>query len=387
MVSDGSAACGLTAQCSLKVAGGNTGHCPQGAHSPPGTEARSQGAGDGGHPADQLAGYVGLVAEVFWGKWPTNLGQKECSVQKLWHGPRPELREVQTGGMEGAGLQGSGPRGRGVGGGEWTVSNADEGVRVCWFRSLRCPRPPVLPQVTSQGLSLQLREGPVGLKEHTDPRITGAQSGRLIEVERSVSVGPGGPREGWGCPICLAPPSQLPTPPLLGRMQRWWLRRQLCRGSCSTWRGSWEACRDTHRSCCCRASGRRSAAAACRWVAAWCPASAPAPCVSFPAPAPVQLPGPVPWSHVSMPADRSHPVLHLSSAATFPHLPLTPPPSPVPSSSPCVQPPLCPFLPHLQPSPPQPAICPYPLPAPACRPVCPIPALGLLPPTPQHLPL
>ncbi|XP_036783080.2 coiled-coil domain-containing protein 88B isoform X1 [Manis pentadactyla] len=32
---------------------------------------------------------------------------------------------------------------------------------------------------------LQLREGPVGLKEHTDPRITGAQSGRLIEVERS----------------------------------------------------------------------------------------------------------------------------------------------------------------------------------------------------------
>ncbi|KAK2508732.1 hypothetical protein MC885_012864 [Smutsia gigantea] len=30
----------------------------------------------------------------------------------------------------------------------------------------------------------QLQQGTVGLKEHTDPRITGAQSGRLIEVER-----------------------------------------------------------------------------------------------------------------------------------------------------------------------------------------------------------
>lgn len=48
-----------------------------------------------------------------------------------------------------------------------------------------------LPRVTSQGLSLQLRQGPVGRepKEQAEPRTTEAQSGRLIEVERSVSGG------------------------------------------------------------------------------------------------------------------------------------------------------------------------------------------------------
>lgn len=48
-----------------------------------------------------------------------------------------------------------------------------------------------LPCVTSQGLSLQLRQGSLGLepKEHTELKTVEAQSGRLIEVERSVSDG------------------------------------------------------------------------------------------------------------------------------------------------------------------------------------------------------
>lgn len=77
------------------------------------------------------------------------------------------------------------------------------GVRVCWFRSLCCPQVLPLPCVTSQDLSLQLRQGPVGLgpKEHAEPRSMAAQSGRLIEVERSVSGGPwwerGGGRLRW----------------------------------------------------------------------------------------------------------------------------------------------------------------------------------------------
>lgn len=51
--------------------------------------------------------------------------------------------------------------------------------------------------MTSQGLSLQLRQGPVGQgpEEHVEPRIMEAQSGRLVEVERSVS---GGPWWAWG---------------------------------------------------------------------------------------------------------------------------------------------------------------------------------------------
>lgn len=66
------------------------------------------------------------------------------------------------------------------------------GLRVHWFRPLCHPQVPPLPCVTSQGLSLQLRQGPVGpeLQEHAAPRVTEAQSGRLIEVERSVSGGP-----------------------------------------------------------------------------------------------------------------------------------------------------------------------------------------------------
>lgn len=66
---------------------------------------------------------------------------------------------------------------------------------VCWAapRPLRCPR------VTSQGLSLQLRQGAVGLgpQEQTELKGTEAQSMRLIEVERSVSVRLWWAR-GWG---------------------------------------------------------------------------------------------------------------------------------------------------------------------------------------------
>ena len=46
--------------------------------------------------------------------------------------------------------------------------------------------------MTSQGLSLQLRQGPAGLgpKKRAEPRLVETQNVRLIEVERSVSVGP-----------------------------------------------------------------------------------------------------------------------------------------------------------------------------------------------------
>lgn len=45
---------------------------------------------------------------------------------------------------------------------------------------------------------MQLCQGPDGLgsEGHLEPRTPGAQSGRLIEVERSVSVHRGGPGEG-----------------------------------------------------------------------------------------------------------------------------------------------------------------------------------------------
>lgn len=141
------------------------------------------------------------------------------------------------------------------------------GVRVHGFRSLCHPQVLPLPCVTSHGLSLQLRQGPVGLgpKERAEPRIMEAQSGRLIEVERSVS---GGPWWAWGGGVRGAVTWPFLTPSLLGRMRHWWLRRQLCRGSCSSWRGSWEACRGVPRSCCYRANGHRSTAVACRCVAA-----------------------------------------------------------------------------------------------------------------------
>lgn len=156
------------------------------------------------------------------------------------------------------------------------MSGAAERVRV------PCPilRPPPCPspRVTSQGLSFQLRQGPVGLgPEGPDERRTpGAQSGRLIEMERSVSVNccTEGPGRGGACDLAPADP---PHPPLPGRMQLWWPRRWLCRGSCSSWRGSWAACRAGPRSSCCRVSGRRSTAAACRWVVA--PQPSPLPCL------------------------------------------------------------------------------------------------------------
>lgn len=66
------------------------------------------------------------------------------------------------------------------------------GLRVHWLRSPCHSQVLPLACVTSQGLSLQLRQGPVGPepREHAEPRVTEAQSGRLIEVERSVSAGP-----------------------------------------------------------------------------------------------------------------------------------------------------------------------------------------------------
>lgn len=59
------------------------------------------------------------------------------------------------------------------------------------LRSLCHHRALPLPCVTSPGLSLQLRQGPVALepKEQAEPKTPEAQSGRLIEVERSVSGG------------------------------------------------------------------------------------------------------------------------------------------------------------------------------------------------------
>ena len=69
------------------------------------------------------------------------------------------------------------------GGGPGAVSSAAEGVRVP-------STPPPPPRMTSQGLSFQLRQGSVGRgpEGHDELRIPGAQSGRLIEMERSVSV-------------------------------------------------------------------------------------------------------------------------------------------------------------------------------------------------------
>ena len=79
----------------------------------------------------------------------------------------------------------------------------EPGARDCgtWWRRARgrvkCCRggegplhAPPPPRMTSQGLSFQLRQGSVGRgpEGHDELRIPGAQSGRLIEMERSVSV-------------------------------------------------------------------------------------------------------------------------------------------------------------------------------------------------------
>lgn len=88
---------------------------------------------------------------------------------------------------------GHGPRGTEAGEQE-TGEPLSAGLRRRGRPSARslCP-PQALPVacVTSQGLSLQLRQGPAGQgpEEHSEPRITEAQSGRLVEVERSVSGG------------------------------------------------------------------------------------------------------------------------------------------------------------------------------------------------------
>lgn len=69
-------------------------------------------------------------------------------------------------------------------------------AKCCWqdrpISAGPCSIPKPLPCVTSQGLSLQLRQGPAGLgpKEHAEPRLVETQNVRLIEVERSVSVDP-----------------------------------------------------------------------------------------------------------------------------------------------------------------------------------------------------
>ena len=85
---------------------------------------------------------------------------------------------------------------------------------ICWA----APRPLRCPCVTSPGLSLQLRQGAVGLgpQEQMELKGTEAQSMRLIEVERSVSVGLWWAR-GWGsreqCPGDPAPCKSPPPPP------------------------------------------------------------------------------------------------------------------------------------------------------------------------------
>ena len=84
---------------------------------------------------------------------------------------RAGWRVMEQGG-QGGGIRGSG--GKCDGGG------LPKGVRVC----CAVPRPLPLP------LSLQLRQGAAGQgpEEQAEPRVTEAQSARLIEVERSVSV-------------------------------------------------------------------------------------------------------------------------------------------------------------------------------------------------------
>lgn len=157
---------------------------------------------------------------------------------------------------------------------------------------------------------------------------------RLIEVERSVSVGPVGPGVG-AVPWSPGPPqlsSSLPD-----RMRRWQPRRPLCRGSCSTWRGSWEACRGAPRSCCYRVSGPRSTAAACRWVMACVPGPClvPTPFYCPPQPCPVcSYPFCLPPAPTSLPClQRQHQCLSLALSSPASLLLARPPPPPLPCAS------------------------------------------------------
>lgn len=84
-------------------------------------------------------------------------------------------------------------------------------AKCCWqdgpISAGPCGIPKPLPCMTSKGLSLQLRQGPAGLgpKEHAEPRLVETQNVRLIEVERSVSVGHSEPWGGAPCSVSVDP--------------------------------------------------------------------------------------------------------------------------------------------------------------------------------------